>query len=1033
MAVQARKRRHSESSDEASDSDVGTGTRSVSGVYSSSKPGPQSDEEEEFDIAGDIALDASDSDESGTESSDSSGGEYSGHTQYADIIEYSDEEETNSDKKSKNKKIETLTFPNLELSDTEENVGSRSHSNQKLGTKSESANDDDDEVNEYFTSNNLPTTKFKKGSFASFGLSKLVLANITRKGFRQPTPIQRKTIPLILQGRDIVGMARTGSGKTAAFLLPMIEKLKTHSTKIGARAVILSPSRELAIQTHTVLKEFSRGTQLRSVLLTGGDSLEDQFGMMMNNPDIIVATPGRFLHLKVEMSLDLKSVEYAVFDEADRLFEMGFQDQLNELLASLPANRQTLLFSATLPSSLVGFAKAGLTNPVLVRLDTETKISENLEMLFLSTKNDEREATLLYILQNIIKLPLATEEERQRFQRRNSPDYNEDDDDDDVDGNDSDKAQGKTKKRQNKISKGKRSKYYQKLPSANELPSEKATVIFVPTRHHVEYITQLLEACGYLVSHIYGTLDQHARRLQLYNFRLGLTSIMVVTDVAARGVDIPLLANVINYSLPASSKIFVHRVGRTARAGNRGWAYTIVSENELPYLLDLELFLGRKVLLTPMYEATCDLVRKKWVDEGKDESLFEPPKVSYTNRIVLGSCPRFELENSADLYVTLLNSKYDIQTARNTALKAEKLYFRTRTSASPESVKRSKEIISEGWDEQNIIFGKNPEKAKMEFLSKLQNRTNKETVFEFARNADDEMAIFMKKRRKQIEPIQRRAQERKELLERERLAGLSHSIEDSVLHGDDMEAGYSVPESVLKQFEDADEVLEHQAQTNKKHPDQPRSFRDPNFFLSHYAPANDIQDKQLNLTSGFLNDAAQASYDLNDDDKVQVHKQTPTVKWDKKRKKYVNMQGIDNKKYIIGEGGQKIAASFKSGKFAEWAKARKLRPLKVGARETGVPTHLLADPSHNGADSQQTRKFKHKQLKAPKLPDKHRDDYEKQKKKVEKAVERGAHVKGYNGPGMRNELKSTAQIRKARILKEKRRAKNARPSRKSRH
>ena len=1034
MAIQARKRRHSESSD----SETGTNLRSLSSANSNSKTGSGSDEEEEFDIAGDIALNASDSEESGSESSDSSPEEYSEHTQYADIIEYSDEEEeeTNSDKKSKNKKTETLTFPSLELSDTEENAGSKSRSNQKLGDSvkgnDNGDDDDDDEVNEYFTSNNVSTTKFKKGSFASFGLSKLVLANITRKGFRQPTPIQRKTIPLILQGRDIVGMARTGSGKTAAFLLPMIEKLKTHSTKIGARAVILSPSRELAIQTHTVLKEFSRGTQLRSVLLTGGDSLEDQFGMMMNNPDIIVATPGRFLHLKVEMSLDLKSVEYAVFDEADRLFEMGFQDQLNELLASLPANRQTLLFSATLPSSLVGFAKAGLTNPVLVRLDTETKISENLEMLFLSTKNDEREATLLYILQNVIKLPLATEEERQKLQKRNSPDYDEDDDDDDGDS-DSDK----TKKRQ-KVSKRRRSKFYQKLPSANELPSEKATVIFVPTRHHVEYITQLLEACGYLVSHIYGTLDQHARRLQLYNFRLGLTSIMVVTDVAARGVDIPLLANVINYSLPASSKIFVHRVGRTARAGNRGWAYTIVSENELPYLLDLELFLGRKVLLTPMYEATCDLMRRRWVDEGKDESLFEPPKVSYTNRIVLGSCPRFELENSSDLYVTLLNSKYDIQTARNTALKAEKLYFRTRTSASPESVKRSKEIISEGWDEQNIIFGKNPEKAKMEFLSKLQNRTNKETVFEFARNADDEMAIFMKKRRKQIEPIQRRAQERKELLERERLAGLSHSIEDSVLHGDKTEAGYSVPEAVLEQFEDADKVLENQILANRKHDDQPRSFRDPNFFLSHYAPANDIQDKQLNLTSGFLNDAAQASYDLNDDDKVQVHKQTPTVKWDKKRKKYVNMQGIDNKKYIIGEGGQKIAASFKSGKFTEWAKARKLRPLKVGARESSVPTRLLADPSHNDAGNdngtnQQIRKFKHKQMKAPKLPDKHRDDYEKQKKKVEKAVERGAHVKGYNGPGMRNELKSTAQIRKARILKEKRRAKNARPSRKSRH
>jgi len=966
----------------------GKRTITMAAVTTYKRSRDDSDSDSDADIANELVMGSS------SESEDESSGEV------ADIIDYSDNEEEEKPKKKVPvvKKKKNMSFPVLELSDTEESK----------------AGDDDDDVNSYFTNTNAATTKHKKGSFASFGLSKFILGNIGRKGFRQPTPIQRKTIPLILQNRDIVGMARTGSGKTAAFVLPMIEKLKTHSGKIGSRAVILSPSRELAMQTFNVFKEFAKGTQLRGVLLTGGDSLEDQFSMMMGNPDVIIATPGRFLHLKVEMDLDLKSIEYAVFDEADRLFEMGFQDQLNELLAAFPSTRQTLLFSATLPSSLVDFAKAGLTNPVLVRLDAESKISDDLEMLFLSTKNDEREATLLYTLQEIIKIPIATPEDIKQFKEATDAMNDEDDD------SDNEKKGNNHSKRYRKFKK-------QRMPSANELPSEKATILFVPTRHHVEYISQLLRDTGYLVSYLYGTLDQHARKAQLYNFRLGLTPILVVTDVAARGVDIPLLANVINYSLPSSSKIFVHRVGRTARAGSRGWAYSIVSDNELPYLLDLELFLGRKVLLPQMYDATANILKKKWVEDGKEELLFKAPPIPYTKRIVLGACPRLELEGCGDLYKNILESNFDLGVARGVAIKAEQLYFRTRTSASPESVKRSKEIISSGWDDQNVMFGKNPEKEKLDFLAKLQNRHNKETVFEFARNPDDEMSIFMKRRRKQLEPIRRRAAERKELLEKERLAGLTHNIEDEILRGEENEAGYTVSQDAVSQFEDGDVLLDQQEKKSRK------SYKDPNFFLSHYAPVGVIQDKQLELTSGFTNDAADAMYDLNNDDKVQVHKQNATVKWDKKRKKYVNMQGIDNKKYIIGESGQKIAASFKSGKFDDWSKARKLKPLKVGAREDAVPSNLLSDPTSNNSGPMRG-KFKHKQMKAPRMPDKHRDDYHKQKKKVTAAVERGASVKGYNGRrAPRSELRSTADIRKDRIQQEKKQAKNARPSKKRKY
>lgn len=962
--------------------------KAVIDAISGEDDGSESGSDNDYDIVGDIAINSSDSDEDESEDEQM--------FEEQDIIDYSDAEEQPQPEKKK-AVAKAKTMPKLEVSDGEED-------------------DDADDVNEYFTTTALDTKKHKKGSFPSFGFSKLILNNINRKGFHQPTPIQRKTIPLILQSRDIVGMARTGSGKTAAFILPMIEKLKSHSSKVGARAVILSPSRELAMQTHKVFKDFSRGTQLRSVLLTGGDSLEDQFGMMMSNPDVIVATPGRFLHLKVEMNLDLKSIEYAVFDESDRLFEMGFEEQLNELLAALPANRQTLLFSATLPNSLVDFAKAGLTNPVLVRLDAESKISDNLEMLFLTTKHDEREANLLYLLQEVIGIPLATEEQIKLLNKQ-SQEVDSDDDSDDARGR---KSHGKGKKERFRKA---------RMPAANELPSEKSTILFVPTRHHVEYIANLLKKCGYLVSYIYGTLDQRARNRQLYNFRAGLTSILVVTDVAARGVDIPMLANVVNFTLPSSSKIFVHRVGRTARAGNRGWAYSIISESELPYLLDLEVFLGRKVLTTGMYEAAVKTLKQNWAEEGKDEILFKEPTVSYTNRLVLGSSPRLELESMGDLYKNLM-ADFELETLRGVAKKAEKLYLRTRTAASAESVKRSKQLVSGGWDEQNVKFGKNMEKEKLDFLAKLQGRRNKETVFEFARNPDDETAMLMKKRRSQVAPIQEKARRRKELSEMEKDAGLTHSLEGEMLNGDHTGLNVeTIPEEALKSFEDADKVLQEQDMKQKK---KSKSFRDPNFFLSHFAPQGDQLNSELQLTSGFTTDAAQAAYDINNDDKVQVHKQTATVKWDKKKKKYINAQGADNKKYIVGESGQKIPASFRSGKYAEWSKARNLQPIKVGARESPAAMNMLRNPAQsNPADGPRTvrGKFKHTQDKAPRLPDRHRDDYERQKKKVKDALERGIRVKGFNNSGgARNELQSASQIRKQRLTKEKKRAKNARPS-----
>lgn len=241
----------------------------------------------------------------------------------------------------------------------------------------------------------------KSGGFQTFGLSPNVLKGIIKRGYKVPTPIQRRTIPLILEGRDVVAMAKTGSGKTACFLIPLFEKLKKREVK-GARALILSPTRELAIQTYKFVKELGKNLDLKTILVLGGDSMDSQFTAVHALPDIIVATPGRFLHLCVEMDLKLSSVQYVVFDEADRLFEMGFGEQLNETLKRLPEGRQTVMFSATLPKLLADFAKAGLSDPVLLRLDVETKLPETLELKFIFCRPDERYATLLALLRYVI-------------------------------------------------------------------------------------------------------------------------------------------------------------------------------------------------------------------------------------------------------------------------------------------------------------------------------------------------------------------------------------------------------------------------------------------------------------------------------------------------------------------------------------------------------------------------------------------------------------------------------------------------------
>ncbi|KAL1607879.1 ATP-dependent RNA helicase dbp10 [Paraconiothyrium brasiliense] len=834
-------------------------------------------------------------------------------------------------------------------------------------------------------SSNLKGHTVKKGGgFQAMGLNASLLQAITRKGYKVPTPIQRRAVPLILDRQDVVGMARTGSGKTAAFVIPMIQTLKTHSAKFGARAIIMSPSRELALQTLKVVKELGRGSDLRTVLLVGGDSLDEQFSSMTTNPDIIIATPGRFLHLKVEMNLDLSSVRYIVFDEADRLFEMGFAAQLAEILHALPMSRQTLLFSATLPKSLVEFARAGLQEPRLIRLD-DSKVSPDLESAFFTVKSGERDGALLYLLDKVIKLAPGETDAAKKAKKS--------------------EAAGGSKKR----------KRGPEVPNPRESPTPNSTVVFAATKHRVEYLASLLKAAGYPVSYVYGNLDQTARKMQVQDFRAGLTNVLVVTDVAARGLDLPYLANVINYDFPSQPKIFVHRVGRTARAGRKGWSYSLIRESDVPYLIDLQLFLGQPLISgkTP----------------GKDPN--------YAQDVVVGTFVQDELEPEVELVNRLHEDDEDLVNLQIVAGKGEAQYTRTRNSASSESVKRAKQLLSaRSLSNTHLLFSDNVHDAlreKEKMLERISSFRPTESIFEIGhRGTTSEAAEIMKKRRQQIDKMKQKQTSRSSDTPDRSYEKIAPSEDADVLSVASNDAADLEDADLASESDDLEISVSQPAARNAINDD----WQNSEFFMS-YEPkgVNAAEERGYGVHTGSYNTAQQASnfvesaraaqMDLTNDEVRGFAEASKArgMRWDKKSKKYVakvnDEDGSKGAKMVVGESGLKIAASFRSGRYDDWRKSNKIGRLpRVGELEK--PSYAAA---HGGG-----RHYKHKAERAPKEADRYRDDYHTQKKKIAEAKDK--RIGKFKDGGARNELKGVDDVRKQRQLEEKRKAKNARPSKK---
>ena len=500
------------------------------------------------------------------------------------------------------------------------------------------------------------TKKSKAGSFQAMGLEKEILAGLNRMGYKAPTPVQRKALPAVLAGLDVVCMARTGSGKTCVFLLPMIQKLKSHQTS-GVRGLVLSPTRELASQTFKFAKDMAKFTDLRIVDILGGDSIEQQFDALSSKPDIIVATPGRLMHHLREVStFKLKSVRYLVFDEADRLFEMGFAEQLNEIVRECPIERQTVLFSATLPKMIVQFSRAGLKDPQLIRLDTDVKMSEELRIAFFCLRSNEKLAALLYLVRHII-------------------------------------------------------------------PSDQQTIVFTATRHHSELLHAMFEKIGVTSTMIYGSMDQDARTSNLKSFRQGSVSFLIVTDLAARGIDVPLLNNVINFHFPPSPKLFVHRCGRAARQGRIGFAFSLVDPEEMAFMMDVQKFLGQEV------------------DTGvsKDDQIRPYTFEEMTPTMIhTGLLPQDAIDEENDFVKRALEDDDMLATMYRISENGLQQYKRTRQEASREGVKAAKSIFKH---EQirtihPLIMGCDPKRCgqnvveKANFIRGLQSFRPCQTVFE---------------------------------------------------------------------------------------------------------------------------------------------------------------------------------------------------------------------------------------------------------------------------------------------------------------
>lgn len=367
-------------------------------------------------------------------------------------------------------------------------------------------------------------------SFNDLQLIEPLLKALSQEGYTQPTPIQQQAIPVVLQRKDLLGCAQTGTGKTAAFALPLLQLMQQEQnpadSHLSIKALILTPTRELAIQIEESFKAYGKYVDLKHLVVFGGVSQVNQVNALRKGVDILVATPGRLLDLVRQRHISLQNIRYFVLDEADRMLDMGFVHDVKKIIEQLPSKRQTLFFSATMPPEIKQLAHTILTHPVKVEVTPVSSTADTIQQSLYFVEKQNKRSLLIHLLNDT---------------------------------------------------------------------TIKNALVFSRTKHGADRIARDLKKAGIYSEAIHGDKSQGARQTALKNFKAGKTRILIATDIAARGIDIDELTHVINYDLPEVPETYVHRIGRTGRAGAEGKAFSFCDFDEKVYLKDIQKLISKAI------------------------------------------------------------------------------------------------------------------------------------------------------------------------------------------------------------------------------------------------------------------------------------------------------------------------------------------------------------------------------------------------------------------------------------------------------
>ncbi|WP_071145030.1 DEAD/DEAH box helicase [Bacteroides ihuae] len=363
-------------------------------------------------------------------------------------------------------------------------------------------------------------------TFEQLHLIEPILKALQQEGYTSPTPIQEQSIPILLQGNDLLGCAQTGTGKTAAFSIPILQKLYKTDNKKGIKALILTPTRELAIQIGESFEAYGKYTGLRHTVIFGGVGQKPQTDALRAGVQILIATPGRLMDLASQGFISLKTLDFFVLDEADRMLDMGFIHDIKKILKLLPPQRQTLFFSATMPPEIEKLANSMLTNPKKVEVTPASSTVDTISQCLYFVEKKEKTDLLIHLLKD---------------------------------------------------------------------KSVESALIFTRTKHGADKLSRVLKNTGISAEAIHGNKSQNARQRALTDFKNHDLRVLIATDIAARGIDVDLLSHVFNYELPNVPETYVHRIGRTGRAGHEGVAIAFCESEELPYLKDIQKLIGKTI------------------------------------------------------------------------------------------------------------------------------------------------------------------------------------------------------------------------------------------------------------------------------------------------------------------------------------------------------------------------------------------------------------------------------------------------------